>query len=611
VRRAPARSRGSIALDDRPVAVGDPRAPGASPVEGDRRVGVSDPNLVRFRAAVAGALAHLESRREEVNDLNVFPVADGDTGDNMALTLRAVLEELDRLQNDEDRTIDEIGREEIVGSVARAALLGARGNSGVILSQLIRGAAEELASRPGQLVDVPLIGAALVNAADRAYSSVRDPAEGTILTVAREMAHKIVADVAHSPENPRLEPATEPSEQDVAIADALASAVAAGQESVKHGPERLAALREAGVVDAGGYALTIIFAGVVAALRGDEPPELDHHAPARITHPEHSSATYRFCTNFAVTGTGLSPGRFIAPLEELGDSVLVVGDETTLKVHLHTDEPEHATAVFSGVGDVSRLDVADMRAQVSDRDGRIAGDPAATANGSGPHSGGGAGDAAPRVRCGAVAVVSGDGLRELFGELGVHTIDGGPTLNPSTYDLLAAIHEVQAEEVIVLANSANVIMAAENAARLSDKQVLVAPTTSQQAGLAAALALAHDRPMEENAQALLEAVSRVRTGAVAQAARDDTRGRFSRGEAVGFVEDEVLAWGEPAETLRAVLAALAAGQRGDSAPELISVLAGEGAPLGLGEVEEMARDGVELELRHGGQTAYWWLLAAE
>jgi uncharacterized protein len=175
-------------------------------------VAVTDTNLVRFRAAVAGALAHLESRREEVNDLNVFPVADGDTGDNMALTLRAVLDELDRLQGSDggQRTIDEIGREEIVQSVARAALLGARGNSGVILSQLIRGAAEELVSRPGQLIDPTLIGAALVNAADRAYSSVRDPAEGTILTVAREMAHKIVADVAHSAENPRFGPATVP-----------------------------------------------------------------------------------------------------------------------------------------------------------------------------------------------------------------------------------------------------------------------------------------------------------------------------------------------------------------------------------------------------------------
>ncbi|HWX96706.1 MAG TPA: DAK2 domain-containing protein [Solirubrobacteraceae bacterium] len=568
---------------------------------------MTDPNLVRFRAAVAGALAHLESRREEVNELNVFPVADGDTGDNMALTLRAVLEELDRLLgSDGDRTIDEIGREEIVQSVARAALLGARGNSGVILSQLIRGAAEELVSRPGQLIDVPLLGAALANAADRAYSSVRDPAEGTILTVAREMAHKIVTDVAHSTENPRLEPATEPREQDVAIAEALESAVVAGQESVKRGPERLAALREAGVVDAGGYGLTIIFAGVVAALRGDEPPELDHHAPARITHPEHSSATFRFCANFAVIGSGLSPGRFIAPLEALGDSVLVVGDETTLKVHLHTDAPERATALFDGVGEVSRIDVADMRQQVAERDGRLTGESSVSGNGKPEPERGGR-----RVRCGAVAVVSGDGLRELFHELGVHTVNGGPTLNPSTYDLLAAIHEVPAEEVIVLANSANVIMAAEHAARLSDKQVLVAPTTSQQAGLAAAVALGDDRSLEENAQALLEAVSRVRTGAVAQAARDDAQGRFSRGEAIGFVEDDVLAWGDPGETLQAVLIALAAGQDGADAPELISVLAGEGAPLGLGEVEEMADDHVELELRHGGQTAYWWLLAAE
>ena len=261
---------------------------------------------------MAGALAHLESRREEVNDLNVFPVADGDTGDNMALTLRAVLDELDRLQGaDEQRTIDEIGREEIVQSVARAALLGARGNSGVILSQLIRGAAEELVSRPGAADrrDADRRGAR--NAADRAYSSVRNPAEGTILTVAREMAHQIVADLAHGPENPRFGPATEPREQDKAIAGALERAVQAGQDSVKRGPELLAALREAGVVDAGGYGLTIIFAGVVAALRGEEPPPLDHYAPARITHPEHSSLTYRFCTNFAVIGRELSPMRFI------------------------------------------------------------------------------------------------------------------------------------------------------------------------------------------------------------------------------------------------------------------------------------------------------------
>jgi DAK2 domain fusion protein YloV len=568
-------------------------------------------NLVRFRAAVAGALAHLESRRQEVNDLNVFPVADGDTGDNMALTLRAVLAELDRLQGSgELRTIDDIGREEIVHSVARAALLGARGNSGVILSQLIRGAAEELVSRPGQLIDATLIGAALANAADRAYSSVRDPAEGTILTVAREMAHQIVADVAHSPENPRLGPATPPDEQDRAIADALERAVQAGEESVKRGPELLAALRDAGVVDAGGYGLTIMFAGVVAALRGEDAPELDHHAPARITHPEHSSGTYRFCTNFAVTGAGLNASSFIEPLERLGDSVLVVGDEATLKVHLHTDEPELAMAVFAQSGEVSRLDVADMRAQVADRDARVA-EPAGPAPADGALDGARLHAPAPAIRCGAVAVVSGEGLREMFHELGVRTIDGGPTLNPSTSDLLAGIHDVAAEEVVVLPNSANVIMAAENAARLSDKQVLVARTTSQQAGLVAALALAPERTVEENAHAVGEALSRVRTAAVAPAARDDPRGRFRSGEAVGFIEEEVCAWGGPRETLQAVVRELLRGADGLPAPELISVLAGEGAPLQLGELEALADRGVELELRHGGQPAYWWLLVAE
>jgi uncharacterized protein len=590
---------------------------------------VTDTNLVRFRAAVAGALAHLESRREEVNDLNVFPVADGDTGDNMVLTLRAVLTELDRLQgSDASRTIDEIGREEIVQSVARAALLGARGNSGVILSQLIRGSAEELVSRPGELIDATLIGAALSNAADRAYSSVREPAEGTILTVAREMAHKIVTDVAHTPEGTRLGAETEPEVQDRAIAQALERAVLAGQDSVKRGPELLQALREAGVVDAGGYALTVIFAGVVAALRGDEPPELDHYAPARISHPEHESSTYRYCTNFAVSaaaGQTLKAGHFIPPLEQLGDSVLVVGDASTLKVHLHTDTPEQATAVFEGAGEVSHLDVADMRLQVAEREQRLgeignsSGSSPALGLGVNGNSAGssatGARPAAPLARCGAVAVVSGDGLAAMFAELGVHTIDGGPTLNPSTYELLAGIHDVQAEEVVVFPNSPNVIMAAERAAELSDKHVVVVRATSQQGGLAAAVALVPEHGVEENAKALEETLARVRTGAVAEAARDDARGRFSRGEAVGFVEDEVVSWGEPGETLRRVIAALGDGSNGaaDHDVEWSTVLAGVNPPLDFEAVEALSNgDGsAELEVGRGGQSAYWWLLAAE
>jgi DAK2 domain fusion protein YloV len=565
---------------------------------------VSDPSLLRFRAVVEAALAQLESRRDEVNDLNVFPVADGDTGDNMALTLRAVVQEIDRLaEAAEDRTIDEIGRDEIVASVARAALLGARGNSGVILSQLIRGAAEELASRPGELVDPVLIGAAMARAAEQAYGSVRNPAEGTILTVVREMAHRIASELAHMPEA-RLDPNATAEHQDALIAEVLERALDAGQQSVERGPDLLPVLREAGVVDAGGYGLTVLFAGVVAALRGSEPPELAHHRAARVTRPQHESSTFRYCTNFAVTGSGLDTRRFVRALEELGDSVLVVGDTTTLKVHVHTDDPDAATAVFADSGTISHLDVADMHAQVEERAGRLAA--AASTNGD-AHGAEEAVAAVPQAHatCGVLAVVSGEGLKRLYEGLGVHVLDGGATLNPSTYDLLAGIHAVAAEQVVVLPNSSNVFMAAERAAELSEKQVVVVRSRTQQGGLVAAVALEPSRDAAANAAAMEASLAQVRTGAVAPAARDDASGRFTIGDAVGFVGDEIVAWGDPAATLRAVLDALAPES------ELITCLRGADAPLQDAEVEALAGDGIELELSLGGQPSYWWLLAAE
>jgi hypothetical protein len=542
---------------------------------------------VRFRALVEAGLAALEARREEVNDLNVFPVADGDTGDNMVLTLRAVLTELDRLADvSEGRTIDEIGRDEIVASVARAALLGARGNSGVILSQLIRGAAEELISRPGELVDPVLIGAALARAADQAYGSVRDPAEGTILTVVREMAHRVASELAHMP-GARLSADATAGEQDLVIASVIESALEAGQDSVKRGPDLLPVLRDAGVVDAGGYGLTVLLAGIVGGLKGSDPPALEHHRAARVTHPQHSSTTFRYCTNFAVTGSGLEQRRYASELESIGDSVLVVGDPTTLKVHVHTDDPDAATALFAEVGIVSHLDVADMREQVMRRDARLET------------------PATPSV-CGGLAVVNGEGMAALFAGFGLHVLDGGPTLNPSTYDLLAAIHAVPAEEVVVLPNSSNVIMAAERAAELSEKTVSVVGSRSPQAGLAAAVSLDPTRRAVDNAEAMIDTLERVRTGAVAPAGRDDAQGRFQVGEAVGFVDDEIVAWGEPRETLRDVLARL-----GQDA-ELITLLRGAHAPLDDATVEGLAASGdAEVELSEGGQPSYWWLLSAE
>jgi DAK2 domain fusion protein YloV len=542
---------------------------------------LADPSLIRFRAVVEGALAELESRRREVNDLNVFPVADGDTGDNMALTLRAVLDELDRLSAQGD--IDDIGRDEIVDSVARAALLGARGNSGVILSQLLRGAAEELISRPGELIDPVLIAAAMARAAERAYGSVREPAEGTILTVVREMAAKVASDVGHMDE-PRLLQRVDDDTQNTLIAEVLEAALRSGELSVARGPELLPILREAGVVDAGGYGLTVLFAGVIAALRGTAAPELAHYTPARISHPEHESSTFRYCTNFAVTGEDLDPASWNDALERFGDSVLVVGDSHTLKVHLHTDEPERATALFAEIGEVSHLDVADMTEQVAERSERLA---------------------EAIQTCGVLAVVAGSGMSELFDSLGAVALDGGSTLNPSTYELLAGIHDVPAEEVVVLPNSPNVIMAAERAAELAEKTVCVVPSRSMQAGLAAAVALEPGRGAADNAEAMREALANVRTGAVTGAARDDAEGRFRRGEAVGFVDEQLVAWGEPGETLEAVL-----GELGREA-ELLTLIEGNGAPLDGDGVAALVPGGVDIEYSRGDQPAYWWLIAAE
>src|ERR671936_429293 len=216
---------------------------------------MADPSIERFRRVVSAAATHLEERRQEVNDLNVFPVADGDTGDNMALTLRAVSDELDRLDG---QMVDEIGRTELVNALARAALMGARGNSGVILSQIVRGAAEELASRPGELVDPMLVAAAFARAADAAYESVREPAEGTMLTVFREMAHSISRRLAHMNET-RLSPDATPAE-----------------------------------------------------------PPLHPHPPASDPPPPHEASRYRYCTNFIVFGSGLERSSFVTRLEEHG-----------------------------------------------------------------------------------------------------------------------------------------------------------------------------------------------------------------------------------------------------------------------------------------------------
>jgi DAK2 domain fusion protein YloV len=543
---------------------------------------MGDPSIERFRRVVTAAYASLEERRQEVNDLNVFPVADGDTGDNMAMTMRAVMEELDRLDG---QTVDEVGRTQLVQALARAALMGARGNSGVILSQIVRGAAEELASRPGELVDPVLVASAFASAADAAYESVREPAEGTMLTVFREMAHSVARQLAHlDAEKQRLGNEISDAAQDAILAEVLERAISDGERAVERTPEQLEVLRESGVVDAGGYGLVLILAGVVAGLRGTAGavPQVARQDPARLTRPHHEDSRYRYCTNFIVSGRDLAGREYVPRLEELGDSVLVVGDEVTLKIHVHTDEPEAAVAMFEGAGEVTNLDVADMREQIAERLARL-----------------------KRSRTGVVAVCAGEGLERLFAELGAHVVHGGETLNPSTYEILAGIHDVPSEQVIILPNSSNVVMAAERACELSEKPARVVPSTSQQAGLLALIELDSTQAAEENSERLTGALAGIATGGVAPAARDDAQGRFRRGDAVGFADGEIVAWGEPASTLAATLDRVAGGA------EIVTIIGGAEAPLPLSEAASCGPEGIEVEAHEGGQPSWWWLLGAQ
>src|SRR5436190_8372235 len=357
-------------------------------------------SVERFRRVISVAYAHLEARREEVNDLNVFPVPDGDTGDNMALTMRHVLEELDRLEVDGD---GDPKRADIVQHVARAALMGARGNSGVILSQIVRGAAEELATPPGRLIDPILISAALSNATRAAYAAVREPAEGTMLTVIREMSDAVSRRLAHW-EQHKLSPEATDAEQNALLGEMLATALSAAEEAVAHTPEQLDVLAEAGVVDAGALGLAVIVRGAIAGLAGEQVvlPEIPHYEPPRTVDVHHTESKFQWCTNFIVTGEDLDRRAFERGLEALGDSVLVVGDASTLKVHVHTDEPDAAKALFKGVGTIEREDIADMHEQIAARDARLA-----------------------EARTGVLAVASGEGMSRLFGELGAIVVDGG------------------------------------------------------------------------------------------------------------------------------------------------------------------------------------------
>jgi len=528
------------------------------------------------------AYDHLRERQQEINDLNVFPVPDGDTGDNMAGTIRALLDGLDGLRASALAAVD---RNYIVQTVAHSALMGARGNSGVILSQIVRGVSEALSTRRGELIGPTLVRDALARASEAAWESVRDPQEGTMLSVIRDV-HAAVAATVEEQGAEELTSSVTDAEQDRMLAELMVAAVAAGQEALERTRDELPANREAGVVDAGAYGLVVILAGLVVGLVSEDggASPLPHQTATPALAEGHHDSRFDYCTSCIITGEGLDP-RAIAPrLEELGDSIAVVGDATMLKVHVHTDAPRQARAICAEYGDVHQSEFTDMRRQIAQRDDRLAG---------------GAG-----MRTGVVAIASGEGIAELFAAEGARVVDGGPTLNPSIADILEGIRATAGDEVIVLPNSADVHLAAEEAARLAERPVTVVPSTSQQAGLAA-LVSGYDAAAgaAANAERMAVELDATTDALVAGAERDDPDGRYRRGDAVGFVGEELVAWGDPSRTLATIVSRLAQDA------EIVTVLEGADAPARAADLD--LSDGAELEVRAGGQPTYWWLIAAQ
>jgi uncharacterized protein len=526
-------------------------------------------DLEQVRNLARAATSALEASRRRIDDLNVYPVPDGDTGTNMTLTARAVVDALE-----ESKAGD---RAALAHEVTRAALMGARGNSGVILSQIVRGFAEVAGS--ADATDSQTLAAALRSASDAAYRGVRKPVEGTMLTMIRELA----------------EEAEERAAAEAPAAEVLRALVRRGEASVARTQTMLDVLREAGVVDAGAAGLLELLRGIAAEVSGEPVPEPPPREELGLEAVHQELSRYRYCTLFVVEGEDLDREALEAELERIGDSLLVVGDESALKVHVHTDDPGAALSLGVRGGAIEGVEITNMHRQTTAREERLLHVV--------PES---------QSRTDVVAVVAGAGNRLLYESLGAAAVvDGGQSMNPSTADIVGALKETTAPEAIVLPNNSNVVMSAEQAASLAGKPVRVVATRSIQAGLAAMVAFDGSRSADENAAAMREAVEAVATGAVTTASRDvELNGlRVSSGDYLGLLEDEPVVGGRSFEDVaEQVVERLLVEPRG-----ILTLLTGEQEP----QLDELLKQiearhpELELEVQAGGQPHYQLLISAE
>ncbi len=539
---------------------------------------------------LAGA-ANLEAKKEWINDLNVFPVPDGDTGTNMTLTIMSAAKEVNSLAAPTMQTLSK--------AISGGSLRGARGNSGVILSQLLRGFTKVV--RDYDELDSIIISTAFQKAVETAYKAVMKPKEGTILTVARGMADKI------------LDLSTEIDD----LEELLDKVIKYGDEVLEHTPDLLPVLKQAGVVDSGGQGLMQIMKGAYDALMGKE---INYEAVASQGGPSGSSEVsaqglkekeikFGYCTEFIVMlekpYDAAKEAEFKAYLESIGDSIVLVSDGEIVKVHVHTNHPGLAFEKGLTFGSLTRMKVDNMREEHQER---VIANAEKTAKEQAKKD-------EPKKKYGFISVSAGEGLSEIFKSLGVdYIIEGGQTMNPSTEDMLNAIDKVNAENVFIFPNNSNIILAANQAQSIvEDKNIIVIPTKTIPQGISALIAYSEEASPEENTGAMTEEIANIKSGSVTYAVRDteiDDK-TIKQGDIMGIGDKTILSVGQ---NIQDVTKDMIEQLAGDDA-ELISIYYGsdvtEEDANALAKAVEAVYPDVDVEVNYGGQPIYYYILSVE
>ena len=538
---------------------------------------------------LAGA-ANLEAKKEFINELNVFPVPDGDTGTNMTLTILSAAKEVKALENPDMVAIAK--------AISSGSLRGARGNSGVILSQLLRGFTKEI--REHKEIDTITLAKACERATATAYKAVMKPKEGTILTVAKGASQK-AAELAETTED-----------LDTFISEVINYA----QEVLEKTPEMLPVLKEAGVVDSGGQGLLEVMRGAYDAFQGKEIDysAIEASAGTKMVKPSEQAETeikFGYCTEFIIMlekeFTAKDETEFKAYLESIGDSIVCVADDDIVKIHVHTNDPGLAIQKALTYGQLSRMKIDNMREEHQERlikDAEKLAAQQAEAK-----------KAEPRKEVGFIAVSIGEGMNEIFRELGAdYIIEGGQTMNPSTEDMLNAIDQVNAEHIFILPNNKNIILAANQAQTLTeDKDIIVVPSKTVPQGITAIINYMPDADAQTNLEAMIEGIGNVKTGQVTYAVRDtriDDK-EIHEGDIMGIGDAGILAVGKE----RLQVAEDMVAEMIDEESEIISVYYGE--DISEEEAEDLSNKlsekypDCEVELNQGGQPIYYYLISVE